>query len=392
MDEATKKSIHATLLNATVKIWVDGEFQGTGFFIAPDGHVLTAYHCIGKPPPKQIVVETRFNGKFVAQLDNNKSLPDIHYDIAVLEIFGNYQPAEYLPLGFIDNRHVGDDIVALGCPAGTKPENAQIGVYFGKISRLRPDNRFENDAMKGPGQSGGPVYHYATHRVIGLAAAVYDPAVMVNVGLSVRFEPLFQRWFALANQNTQVAKIWDEGFKLSSSADERIDYVQLLQVTQKALDEAKNDLEYSRANYALLQQKLQVMQQELEEAKKDLDRNQIGNARLQQSLQVTQRELETVKKDLENNRANYVQLQRKMQVTQGELEENNKDLANNCAQLQQKLLMQQKLQVAQAELEKTQKNLKKGQQEQVSGIVLFFNILIIVIIPVTLMLLLRSCG
>jgi len=68
-----KKQIHQALKNATVKIFVGGEFQGTGFFITPDGYILTAFHCIGEYPP-QIEVETRFDGKFVARLDEEKSL------------------------------------------------------------------------------------------------------------------------------------------------------------------------------------------------------------------------------------------------------------------------------------------------------------------------------
>jgi len=137
------------LFNATVKIWINGQFKGTGFFISPDGYVLTAYHCIGLYPSR-IEIETRFNGKFVAQLDNSKSLPAIKYDIAVLKVsdIWSTMPTECLPLGLISNQHVSDDIVALGYSTVTNSEDTQIGFYFGRILRLCPDNRFDSDAIK----------------------------------------------------------------------------------------------------------------------------------------------------------------------------------------------------------------------------------------------------
>jgi S1-C subfamily serine protease len=72
LNEKLKKLIQRLLQNATVKIYVDDEFKGSGFFISPDGYILTAYHCIGEYPP-DIVIQTKFNEKFYAQLDEAKS-------------------------------------------------------------------------------------------------------------------------------------------------------------------------------------------------------------------------------------------------------------------------------------------------------------------------------
>jgi hypothetical protein len=202
------KLIHQAIKNATVKIFVDDAFQGTGFFITSDGYILTAYHCIGEPPPDDIVIETHFAGKLPAQLDNDKSLKNKDFDIAVLKV--NYSSPHYLPLGRVSAQHIPDDIVAFGYPAAHRADNQQIGTYSGKISKFRDDNRIENDAMKGQGQSGGPVYHYATHRVVGLASAGYKQEIMTNAGLAVRFEPLFENWPELELINHEVAKYWDE--------------------------------------------------------------------------------------------------------------------------------------------------------------------------------------
>lgn len=209
MNENFKKQIHRELTGASVKIFekVDNnyEFRGTGFFITSDGYLLTAYHCVGEAPD-DIFVKTHFDDKFQAKLDHQKSLRDSEYDIAVLKIA--YRPNHYLPLGIVSNEHITDEIVAVGYPAGHKPENSQIKTFIGRISGFRTDNKIENDAVKGQGQSGGLIYHYKTHRVIGLATAGYKSEIMLNTGLATRFEPLFEKWRELKQINQAVVKTW----------------------------------------------------------------------------------------------------------------------------------------------------------------------------------------
>jgi S1-C subfamily serine protease len=211
LNEQLKKHIHRELTGASVKIFEqvgnNYEFRGTGFFITPDGYLLTAYHCV-KDAPDDIFVKTHFDGQFKAVLDQRKSLRDSEYDIAVLKI--DYQPNHYLPLGIVTDEHITDEIVAVGYPAGHKPENTQIKIFMGRISGFRTDNKIENDAVKGQGQSGGLVYHYKTHRVIGLATAGYKPEVILNTGLATRFQPLFRKWRELEQINRAVAKNWIE--------------------------------------------------------------------------------------------------------------------------------------------------------------------------------------
>jgi len=133
-------------------------------------------------------------------------LRDSEYDIAVLKI--DYQPNHYLPLGIVSDEHITDEIVAVGYPAGHKPENTQIKTFVGNISGFRTDNKIENDAVKGQGQSGGLIYHYKTHRIIGLATAGYKPEVMLNTGLATRFEPLLKKWREFKQINQVVAQAW----------------------------------------------------------------------------------------------------------------------------------------------------------------------------------------
>ncbi len=208
MTKQLKQQIHRELTDASVKIFekVGGnyEFRGTGFFITLDGYLLTAYHCVGESP-KDIFVETQFDGKFPALLDNSKSLRDLKYDIAVLKI--EYKPNHYLPLGFVADKHKTDELVSVGYPAGNIADNQDIGIYLGNISKFR-GNKIENDVAKGQGHSGGLVYHYETQRVVGLVTEGYK--IMLNTGLATKFEPLFKKWRELEQINQVVAKAWDE--------------------------------------------------------------------------------------------------------------------------------------------------------------------------------------
>ncbi len=214
--EQLKKTIHRELTDASVKIFEkvgkNYEFRGTGFFITPDGYLLTAYHCVGESPD-DIFVETHFDGQFKAVLDQQKSLRDLEYDIAVLKI--DYKPNHYLPLGSVAEQHKTDQLVTTGYPAGDIADNQEIGIYFGTISRFR-GNKIEMDAAKGPGHSGGPVYHYRTHQVIGLISAGYKPEIMFNAGLAVRFDPLFKKWREFEQINQVVAKAWRKRFQEKS--------------------------------------------------------------------------------------------------------------------------------------------------------------------------------
>ncbi len=208
MDDALKKRVHNEIANATVKILLANEFQGSGAFITPDGYVLTAFHCIKDFAPP-ITIETRFGETFKAKLDEAKTLKHFDYDIAVLKI--NEKAAHYLPLGMISRRNVTDDVVATGYPAGDDPRHDKPVYLFSRISQIRADNKIQiPDAIKGRGQSGGPVYHYATKRVIGLATEGYKQEVIMDTGLATRFDPLFEKWPELEIINNKVAQTWEK--------------------------------------------------------------------------------------------------------------------------------------------------------------------------------------
>ena len=209
MDDELKKFIHREIANASVKILMNDKLKGTGFFITPDGYIITAYHCIGDYPP-EIVVQTRFGEKCVVTLDGDKSLKN--HDIAVLKVLkDNYRTPHYIPLGRISGEHWGEDIVTMGYPAGNLPDNEEMGMYYSHISKFTDKNKIEiPNAIKGGGHSGAPIYHYKTQRIIGLAKGARKAETMTDTGLAVWFDMLFENWAELDKINQEVIKLWEK--------------------------------------------------------------------------------------------------------------------------------------------------------------------------------------
>lgn len=197
------KILEKTLAKATVKISIAGHFKGTGFFISPDGYILTAHHVIGEFPPP-ITIQTFSGEQFIAQVDEQKSLPD--QDLAILKIQINQSVA--VPLGIISSQQITDAVLSVGYPLGDRADNPHLGIYGGTIFRLRDDGKIETDAVRGQGQSGGLLYHVASRRVIGVAVEGYKPDRMI-AGLAQRLDFLFQKWMDLSIINQKVIDIWE---------------------------------------------------------------------------------------------------------------------------------------------------------------------------------------
>ncbi len=212
------KRIEQYIKNATVKIFVDNAFSGTGFFISADGYLLTAYHCVANA--KTIQIETPFDGRFPATLHPDKSLSADYYDLAILHV--KYHPSYYLPLGHASESQISDNVVAIGYPASHLLHNERVGTYKGHLSRWRDDNRLElSDGIKGQGQSGGAVYHYNSQRVLAVVVERYKEKVMVDVGRAARLDALFDKWPTLHDINRETCTRWDERLQKTATTESK---------------------------------------------------------------------------------------------------------------------------------------------------------------------------
>lgn len=160
------------------KIPVDVLILGSGVFVSPDGHVLTAEHLlIGKTKSISVVLSNgdTYAAEVLAQGKN---------DLALLKINPIDGPTEYAKIADPRKLKVGQEVIAIGNPKGL-----DFSVCHGIISALNRDtelvyNATQSDAMINPGNSGGPLFNLKGELVgINSFVVIADPRAPVNTGL-----------------------------------------------------------------------------------------------------------------------------------------------------------------------------------------------------------------
>ena len=154
---------------AIVQIRVSGpansQFQGSrgsGFFIDPEGYILTAQHVIDKA--KEIEVRTAEGQRLAARL----VVADSQLDLALLKVQSE-RDASVLSLGDSDRLHVGDLAVVFSYPFG-RESSMSLGI-ISRAGKTYPDSAafdfIQTDAGAYPGVSGGPLLNSQGH-VVGM--------------------------------------------------------------------------------------------------------------------------------------------------------------------------------------------------------------------------------
>ena len=144
--------------------------QGSGFFISPDGYVVTNHHVI--EDGENIVVILHDGEEFNAELIGI----DPKTDLAVLKI-ENEVSVPYVAFAEEDDLRVGDWVVAVGNPFGLGG-TVTSGIVSGRgrdIGAGPYDDFIQIDAPINRGNSGGPTFDL-NGKVVGVNAMIFSPS------------------------------------------------------------------------------------------------------------------------------------------------------------------------------------------------------------------------
>jgi S1-C subfamily serine protease len=138
--------------------------SGTGFFITPDGFIITAYHVIKDASKVKLVTNQGIKTAVVVKADSTN-------DIAILKT----ENAQYqsLPIKSSMGTKLGSDVFTLGFPnvqlQGFEPKYTKGNIS--SLSGIQDDTRhFQISTPVQPGNSGGPLID-STGNVIGIVVA-----------------------------------------------------------------------------------------------------------------------------------------------------------------------------------------------------------------------------
>lgn len=140
---------------------------GSGFFISPDGYLLTNFHVVDGAD--EIIVRTSDCREFLAKLVGT----DKRSDIALLKVEAQDLPP--VEIGTAKDLKVGEWVLAIGSPFGFD-HSATAGIVSAKGRSLPSENYvpfIQTDVAINPGNSGGPLFNLAG-KVVGVNSQIYS--------------------------------------------------------------------------------------------------------------------------------------------------------------------------------------------------------------------------
>jgi serine protease Do len=166
----------------------EAQSLGSGFFVSPEGYIVTNHHVItaengGKV--EEITVTTADGTEYPATVVGD----DQASDLAVLKIKGS-KPFPFVKFGDSRTARVGDWVIAIGDPfgIGTSVTAGIVSAVYRGIGGGAYDRYLQTDASINRGNSGGPLFDMKGN-VIGINNAIYSPTGgSVGIGFAIPSE------------------------------------------------------------------------------------------------------------------------------------------------------------------------------------------------------------
>jgi len=139
------------------------EGLGSGFFINPDGYLITNFHVIEGETEISVEVYRQTDGQLERDVYRQVRIVAINkfHDLALLHIEDKNTPKfKYVSLGSSDALSVGDPVFAIGSPMGLERTVTQ-GILSTKTRELEGELYLQTTAQINPGNSGGPLFNLA---------------------------------------------------------------------------------------------------------------------------------------------------------------------------------------------------------------------------------------
>ena len=135
--------------------------RGSGFFVAPDGYLITNAHVVANATRIRVLVLVPTPGATPADSPREYTAAvagiDADNDLALLKV--DVQPVPFFDLTHDATTRQGQLVLAYGSPMGLA-QSASLGVVSAVDRQLNPDDPriyIQTDASMNPGNSGGPL-------------------------------------------------------------------------------------------------------------------------------------------------------------------------------------------------------------------------------------------